>query len=99
MKLKPAKLFIDGIQEYIFDGYVEVGQDHYGWARPYFTKEVCEQILKTFMHKWEYDDTLDTFFYKDLYYIIARCVGKQLQGFSEPLYPLGNNEWVWVEQI
>jgi hypothetical protein len=99
MKLEPAKLFIDGIPHQVFDGFIEVGQDWNGWSCPWFTKEVCEQILEIFMYHWEYDESNDTFYYSDLYYDTTdRCVGEQLDDFNETLYPLGNREWIWVEQ-
>lgn len=89
---------IDGI-EAVFEGYTD-GSHWNGWAKPWFTKEIAEEIMRinnayyTF-GEWQmrYDAEQDAFIreYEDEEPDVFQ--GKDINGLH--LYPIGNAYWVW----
>lgn len=96
--LRKTLFTIDGT-EAIFEGYTD-GSHWNGWACPWFTKEVAEEIMRinnayyTF-GEWQmrYDAEQDAFVreYEDEEPDIFQ--GKDING--KHLYPIGNMCWVW----
>ena len=67
-----------------------------GWACPYFTKEVAEQVLSDTNSKWQYDAHLDGFLVDD---VETRDVDTYAGVPTEhgTLYPVGSMWWCWQE--
>lgn len=86
---------IDGI-EAVFEGYTD-GSHWNGWACPWFTKEVADDIMrmtnKDNENVMRYYQEIDTY----SYYIDddnnSEFKGKDINGLH--LYPIGNAYWVW----
>ena len=96
--MKKTLFTIDGI-EAVFEGYTD-GSHWNGWACPWFTKEVAEQIMRInnayyIFGEWQmrYDAGKDAFIreYEDEEPDIFQ--GKDIDGLH--LYPIGNMSWVW----
>lgn len=91
---------IDGIN-YIFEGYTD-GTLWNGWATPWFTKEVAEELIKTMQWydgQWAtYTEGNDSFCICDEHCeIIEEYKGKDfiIDGEELHLYPIGAWNWVW----
>lgn len=86
----------------IFEGY-HIGYVWNGWMNPSFTKNVAEQICKTFEsenHRFSYDEERDCFI--DICEIDgdkSEYEGKDynINGELKHLYPIGSGEWTWRE--
>lgn len=84
----------------IFEGY-HIGYVWNGWMTPSFTKNVAEQICKTFEsenHHFSYDEERDCFI--DICEIDgdkSEYEGKDynINGELKHLYPIGSGEWTW----
>lgn len=84
----------------IFEGY-HIGCVWNGWMNPSFTKNVAEQICKTFEsknHHFSYDEERDCFI--DICEIDgdkSEYEGKDynINGELKHLYPIGSGEWTW----
>ena len=80
----------------IYDGYTD--RDHWnGWACPYFTREVAEQIAREVNDgdcTMCYDKANDAFVYKEYGEEETNIFkGKDIQG--KHLYPVGAYSWIW----
>lgn len=83
----------------IFEGYTD-GQHWNGWACPWFTKEVADEIMRVnnesycgVEYQMRYDEEQDAFIQDDGYdepYVIK---GYDIDGLH--LYPVGNMNWIW----
>lgn len=84
----------------VFEGY-HIGYVWNGWMTPSFTKNVAEQICKTFEsenHHFSYDEARDCFI--DICEIDgdkSEYEGKDynINGELKHLYPIGSGEWTW----
>lgn len=90
---------IDGI-EGIFEGYTD-GRHWNGWACPYFTKKVADEIMRVnnesycgVAYQMHYDESQDAFIREEPEYDEPYIVqGYDVDGMH--LYPIGNACWIW----
>ena len=103
--LKPAVFTIEDVNQY--DGYDEEYSWN-GWACPWFTKEVGEQIASDLGGLMKFDANKDTFVYTYPYedgsdVEVDYFVGADIETVdgTKHLYPIGNKSWIWdtVEEI
>lgn len=92
--LRKTLFTIDGF-EAVFDGYTD-GSHWNGWACPWFTKKVADEIMRISKNKGYYvyyDQNSDTY----MYYVDDdnndEFQGNDIDGLH--LYPIGNACWVW----
>lgn len=84
----------------IFEGY-HIGYVWNGWLSPSFTKNVAEQICKTFesdTKRFSYDAERDCFIEECLLENDkSEYVGEDynINGELKHLYPIGSGEWTW----
>jgi hypothetical protein len=96
------------IEDRLFcDGYT-AGHTWNGWARPYFTREVGDQIVADWiapgaptLHA-HYDADTDTFFFADdsAWPMEPETFPGEthlVDGRPMTLYPIGNGSWIWDE--
>lgn len=96
--MKKSLFTIDGF-EAIFEGYTQ-GQHWNGWACPYFTKKVADEIMRVnnesycgVAYQIRYDEKQDAFIQEEGYdepYVIK---GIDIDGMH--LYPIGTMNWIW----
>ena len=89
--MQKSMFTIDGI-EAMFEGHTD-GSHWNGWACPYFTKEVIDQIMTCSEPMMTYDANTDTYTY-----VIDEDNTNYFQGMDIDgmhLYPIGNDSWVW----
>ena len=90
---------IDGFDA-IWEGYTD-GTHWNGWAKPWFTKEVAEDVMRVnnesycdVAYQMRYDESQDAFIREepeyDEPYVVEGC---DIDGMH--LYPIGNMCWVW----
>lgn len=96
--MKKSLFTIDSV-EAIFEGYTD-GRHWNGWACPYFTKKVADEIMRVnnesycgVAYQMRYDEKQDAFIQEDGYdepYVIE---GIDIDGLH--LYPIGTMCWIW----
>lgn len=96
--MKKSLFTIDGF-EAIFEGYTQ-GQHWNGWACPYFTKEMADEIIRInnktsdVAFHFGYNEDTDTFYrFSDPIDHFEEFTGIDIDGLH--LYPIGNMSWVW----
>ena len=94
--MKKSLFTIDGIDA-IFEGYTD-GRHWNGWACPYFTEEVANQIMRVNNkingedYQMRYDEDYDAFI-RDEDDELYGIQGVDIDGLH--LYPIGNACWIW----
>lgn len=92
-------LFTIGGFDGIFEGYTD-GKHWNGWACPWFTKEVAEQIMRAnnesycgVAYQMQYNEKQDAFIRVEEDNEPYVVKGYDIDGLH--LYPIGNMCWVW----
>ena len=97
--MRKAKFTIDGFDA-VFEGYTD-GTYWNGWAKPWFTKEVGDRIVKAnnsvngLAYHMSYNAKTDSFIRLDEDFEPEVYQGVDIDGLH--LYPIGNMCWIWDE--
>lgn len=98
--LVKTKVSIDSMPDKAYDAYIEKDVNWNGWACPWFTKEIVEEILTYLGYEWYYHSNKDEFEFRwpndnEIDVVFGHNIS--VNDTHEHLYPLGNKSWIWDE--
>jgi hypothetical protein len=95
--MRAAKFAMDSFGDEVFDAFTQ-GETWNGWARPYFTFEQAQGILKAHCsqgRKAWYDEECDAFAFEFNEGEVDKFPAEAVEGLK--LYPIGAGCWIWEE--